>query len=206
VQDTHIRLITFNESKMDIELLLIVASTFLLGVSTIMFSFVIPNVETDAKNKTKERDNEDYLLGLMISDHREYQKWDQRAMILRDHLLIMEGVANIRGNEAALENLDNRETEMLNAMRSSLVALSPNMNIDLKQSLPRWNEGKYDYLGDEKIRLGKAWAKQAQDRHLRKKELSDDLSDLEMKKNKLRLVAVILQIFGLFTGFFIKIH
>jgi len=148
VQDTHIRLITFNESKMDVELLLIVASTFLLGVSTIMFSFVIPNVETDAKNKTKERDNEDYLLGLMISDHREYQKWDQRAMILRDHLLIMEGVANIRGNEAALENLDNRETEMLNAMRSSLVALSPNMNIDLKQSLPRWNEGKYDYLGD----------------------------------------------------------
>jgi len=90
-------------------------------------------------------------------------------------------------------------------MRSSLIALSPNMDIDLEKSLPRWNEGDYDYLGNEKIRLGKAWAKQAQDRHLRKFELSSEIAGIEMKKSSFRLVAVILQILGLFIGFFIKI-
>jgi len=184
----------------------LVASSALLVISTVLFSYFIPEKENSVRKITSDKNHEEYLISLMLDNHREFQRWDSTAMMIRDHLLMMESIAEITGNEVVLRNLPKREKEMLDAMRGALISLSPNMNIDLETCIPRWNKGDYQYLEKEKERLGKFWASSVQKRHLKKFELIDNISELGKSKNRLRLMAITLQIIGLFIGFFIKLE
>jgi len=181
-------------------------SSILLGISTVIFGYFVPNVESVIHEKTRELNQEEYVLSLMISDHREYQRWDARAMMIRDHLLIMDGITEITHNPVTQVNLRKREREMLDAMVNALIAVSANMDIDLETSIPRWNKGNFDYLEKEKLRISISWRAQAQKRYLHKVELSNEVLNLEKRKNLIRFLALAIQVLGLITGFFITIH
>jgi hypothetical protein len=101
--------------------------------------------------------------------------------------------------------MHNREKEMLEAKVGALIAFSPNMEIDLDTSLERWNKGDYDYLENEKRRLGIAWKQQISGRKQRTNELKTLIQQEQTRKERMRLLAIISQILGLFLGFFYKI-
>ena len=179
-----------------------IISFIFLVISTFFFAYYIPyNIESKIRDTQKLLSRNVHIFELLFHDYREFQRHDVSGIIVRNSIDILTLSYALTAVEDINISIESRTKEMLTAIRSALICLSPNLG-RTDTIVKKWSELDYKELQKEKgVWLGK-WGLKLQKNISEKQAFLDTITQHEKEKNRCSALAIIFQVVGLLLSVF----